>query len=244
MTPRAWACCAALLSAWATAMPPLATATGDETADLDGDLYLVQYTATAFATQEAGSLLWLLGPDGTLRVEVLSRGNRGAPPGDLEALLEQRGRGWTAVLGQHNGQTVNPWRQEWQRPPDFLRPLMEVVTQTLMVGPPTAHETNTAWRAGLNKGYLTSRPLNVAGPCFRDRQAHRGRGHGGTDDLARLAWRNRPGSGRPELWVSLSRRPGQVTLSLPAVYAVQFPYPETFVPLWPLSSLIKVDQPN
>ncbi len=214
--------------------------------DLPGTAYLAHYRATAFSYQETGSLLWLAGPEGILRLEVLRAGHTTAEPDTWQPLLEQQGQGWTAILTGQSDDTINAWGAEWRHPPAGLAEAAQLVTTALVAGPPE-QSAPRRWRAGQSAGHTAkyrvatlgeSPALTPQGLHWRQEQAARGLGRGGRDDMLVLRWEAQIGEEPASLHVMASRSPGSLEIELPEAAKVIYAMPEAFVPLWPLAQLM------
>jgi hypothetical protein len=107
-------------------------------------LHYTNWRASAFSRQAGGTVCWLAGEDGSLRLELrrgpagfaspLVEGQDGFPP-DLGPLLDQSGEGWTLVLGPDDTGTLNAWGREWRRPPSGLVQLVRLVTAVMVHHP-------------------------------------------------------------------------------------------------------------
>jgi len=232
--------------------PTSAIEADEPPADLPGTIHVASYAATAFSYHDTGSLLWLTGPDGILRLEV----RRGSAGDDLlTPMLQQHGQGWTAILSGQGDDTLNAWGEEWRRPAPGVARAAQLVTTALLVGPPSADRIVGPWRAG--KAALGARvhriptlgdgetaateDAEIGGDSdFHDRMATRGLGRGGEDELLVLAWLQPSDRANARLQVRATRRPGHLELALTASRAIQYAMPEAFVPLWPLAQLVTV----
>jgi len=226
--------------------------TVEASANLPGSISIYSYRASVFSFQETGTLLWLAGPDGALRLEL----NRGvvATAGHrlVDPLLHQVGQGWTAVFGEHSQGTINPWGERWRQPPLGLGHMAQLVGEALAVGPPAAVSERAvvsaeAWRAGarrISRIKFTIPSLEIAAGdttprnVFRSESVRRGLGAGGVAEVLELTWRRQAGVDQTSLVVNSTRRPGRLELALLARHDVTFVMPEAFVPLWPLAELI------
>jgi hypothetical protein len=102
------------------------------------------WNASAYSHKAGGTLCWLMGDDGSLRVEV-RRGSAGF--GDpalkdpdpeqpvLDRLLDRSGEGWTLVLGPDDAGTLNAWGEEWRQPPVGLAQLVRLVATAVEAFP-------------------------------------------------------------------------------------------------------------
>lgn len=98
------------------------------------------WSATAFTHHARGTVCWLAGDDGSLRVEVrqepelvagiIAESGTGSPP-DLEPLLTRTGEGWTLVLGPDGNGTLNAWGREWRTAPASLAQMVRLLTASL-----------------------------------------------------------------------------------------------------------------
>jgi len=104
-------------------------------------LLFTNWRATAYSHRAGGTVCWLEGEDGSLRMEVRQgragfepglAPDRGIFPADVIPLLTREGEGWTLVLGPDDTGTLNSWGQEWRKPPTGLARLVRLVT-TVMV---------------------------------------------------------------------------------------------------------------
>jgi hypothetical protein len=102
------------------------------------------WSASAYAQHEGGSACWLVGDNGSLRVEVLrdpegsaelsTEPRTGITP-KLEPLLTRSGNGWTLVLGPDGNGTLNAWGREWRQVPEGLAQMVRLVTASLRIYP-------------------------------------------------------------------------------------------------------------
>ena len=241
---------------WALAFSGWAAAClAQEAADRPGMIHAADYEIAVLGDQERGSLLWLEGPDGILRVEIRAGGRLGPGAARLTALLEQAGQGWTAVLGGRGDDTINAWGQEWRQPPPGLAPAARFLAAAIVGGPDGPPDrrlerrpgSRTRWRAGCGGTAVLRQPIPALFPSstpgdprpeFRHLMSARGNGRGG--EAAVLEWRWQAGTetGTRQLAVRVTRLPGQLVLSAWDATAVVYAMPEAFVPLWPLSELV------
>jgi len=215
--------------------------------NLPGTLQLAAYQATAFSYHETGTLLWLLGADDILRLEIRRGPQQQVLATVLPALLEQRGEGWTAILTRQGDDTLNAWGQEWHLPPAGMARAARLVSQALVAGPPTVSPDRGGWRAGSAANHpkkfriptlgRDSTPV-AAGREFRQSHSGRGLGRGGADDVLELAWAASSTAEAPRLRVRVTRRPGHLELVHIGAKKVVYASPEAFVPLWPLAQLV------
>ena len=218
----------------------------DDELDLPGVAHLTHYSASVFSYQETGSLLWLAGAEGILRLEVRRADNTSANPATWLPLLEQRGQGWTAILAGLSDDTINAWGAEWRHPPAGLAQAAQLVTTALEAGPPEPSGP-ARWRAGQSAGHTAKYRVATLGESpastsqelpWRDEQAARGLGRGGRDDMLVLRWGVQDGEKPVFLQVTASRSPGRLEFELPETAKVIYAMPEAFVPLWPLAQLM------
>ncbi len=217
--------------------------------DLPGTVRIAEYEASAFSYHETGTLLWLAGPDGILRLEIRRGDSRPKSPNPLPPLLEQEGQGWTAILAGEGNDTLNAWGEEWRRPPRGLARVAQVVSGALLAGPPVAAVETSTWRAGAVANHRQKERIPTLdgdrnstghGVEFRRRQTHRGLGRGGADEMLELVWKYTDRGRTPRLQVAVTRRPGHLELSLIGFQDVVYAMPEAFVPLWPLGQLVSL----
>jgi hypothetical protein len=218
----------------------------EEELDLPGTALLAHYRATAFSYHEAGTLLWLVGPDGILRLEIRRADNTATGTDAWQPLLEQQGEGWTAIIAGHSDDTINAWGAQWRHPPAGLAQAAQLVTAALALGPPEAQGPKR-WRAGQTAGQTTkyrvaslvdSTTSVLPGPPWRREQTARGLGRGGQDNVLVLKWVAEAVERPATLQVTASRSPGRLELELPIAAEVIYAMPEAFVPLWPLAQLM------
>ncbi len=223
------------------------------------------WSASALSHHAGGSVCWLMGDDGSVRVEVLldpegtgdDGGQAGSDKGvNLEHLMTWTGDGWTLVLGPDGNGTLNGWGKEWDQVPADLSRVVRLVTASLRkfpnrpVGFSFAKSVRpTRGNAGIPRpGMLGSGATGEGGedvwryqvassdaPGFRNRMTARGRGAGGVGEILILRWWRPEGQESYALSVGSSRRPGTLNLDPPSNLTVKTPDPEVFLPLWPLS---------
>lgn len=218
--------------------------TAETEADLPGTIRTVAYRASVFSFQDSGTVLWLPGPDGIMRLEI-RRGRAGHDA--LTPLLAQSGAGWTAILGGQNPGTLNAWQEQWRQPPAGLAQAARLVNEALTAGPTLSVDRKTRWRAGAHRlngrthGIDSLNPVSAeasSGPAFRQVVAARGWGRGGLGDVLALRWETGAEGQASHLVVRSTRRPGRLELTPLATYDVIYAMPEAFVPLWPLAQLL------
>jgi hypothetical protein len=241
---------AAAAAAAAAAQEPAAAdadAAAGQPLDLPGVLQLVDFEASAFSYGLDGTLLWLSGPEGILRVEI-----RQAEPGDrpadpLRSLLAQAGTGWTAILGGAGGtDMVNAWGQAWRRPPAGLARLAQLVSEQLVAGPDLPVADARRWRARSGAPEivrhqvpaLQERSVERLPAGFRTGLVARGAGRSAAEELIELTWLRRSGPREARLQVRATGRAGRLNISRPTAHRIVYAMPEAFVPLWPLAELI------
>ncbi len=216
--------------------------------DLPGSLHSVNYRASAFSYHDHGTLVWLNGPDGMMRLDIRRGGTTAQGRNRLTALMEQNGEGWTAVFGGETAGTINAWGEQWRQPPDGLVRAARLIATVLDSGPPAFTPAKRPWRAGSNRvatrkyGIPSLTQANEPGAAvvsFRRTQVDRGMGRGGDGDILELAWSAAGSVGSSYLRVRSTKRPGQLELTPDATYQVVFAMPETFVPLWPMGQLVR-----
>lgn len=226
------------------------------------------WSASAFSHDAGGSVCWILGDDGSVRVEVLldpggARDNADkSHPGDaanLEPLMTWTGDGWTLVLGPDGSGTLNAWGKEWDQVPADLSQLVRLVTALLQSFPSRTPDFPFATPVRQSLGNTGIPRPGMLGsdssseedpdvwryqlrasdtPGFRKRMTTRGRGSGGVGEILVLRWWRSAGQAGYALDISSSRRPGTLNLDPPSNLAVDTPDPEVFLPLWPLSQFI------
>lgn len=158
-----------LLLAWLMVFPPLSSAQ-----EPDPDVSYLNFSnwrAVAYSHQAGGTLCWLTGPDGSLRLEA-RRGPAdfrasddpadGSWPTGLDPLLNRAGEGWTVVLGPDDTGTLNAWGREWQPPPVGLVQMIRLVTQAVENHPasPGALPFGSVLKPSRNRGAIP-RPIWV-----------------------------------------------------------------------------------
>lgn len=115
------------------------------------------WSASAYSEYAGGAACWLIGDDGSLRVEVL-RDPEGVaelpkqPRVDLEPLLTWTGNGWTLVLGPDGNGTLNAWGREWRQVPVGLAQVVRMVTASLKNFPGRPPEFPFASLVGNSRG--------------------------------------------------------------------------------------------
>ena len=115
------------------------------------------WSASAYSEHAGGAACWLIGDDGSLRVEVLREPEDVAElprptDADLEPLLTWTGNGWTLVLGPDGNGTLNAWGREWQQVPVGLAQVVRVVTASLQSFPGRPPEFPFAFFVGDSQG--------------------------------------------------------------------------------------------
>ncbi len=224
-----------------------------------------QWSASAYSQHADGAVCWLIGDDGSLRIEILrdpegdgeqSNRSRTGAAVDLEPLMTWTGDGWTLVLGPDGNGTLNAWGREWEQVPVGLAQMARLVTAALQDYPSRPVDLPFASAVGQsppNEGIPRPRMLdpNATGeaesdvwryqltsmdsPGFRGKMTTRGRGAGGVGEILVLRWWRPAGQEGYGLRIGSSRRPGTLNLDPPNNLAVGVPDPEVFLPLWPLS---------
>ncbi|MEN8005514.1 MAG: hypothetical protein ABFS42_00775 [Candidatus Krumholzibacteriota bacterium] len=95
------------------------------------------WTASVYSRQARGTICWLGGEDGSLRVEVAESPAESFDPAPrpdtnpletLGSLLDRTGDGWTLILGPEDTGTLNAWGREWRQVPAGLAQLARLVT--------------------------------------------------------------------------------------------------------------------
>ena len=240
--------------------PPAVEPTG-------GHAYLTstKWSASAFSHNAGGSVCWVMGDDGSLRVEVLidpegagqDANQVGSGGGvDLESLMTWTGDGWTLVLGPDGNGTLNGWGKEWEMVPADLSRAVRLITASMQEFPIRPGDFSFASSVAQSRGNaVIPRPRMLGAdawgeadtdvwryqmtssdtPGFRKKMTARGRGAGGVGEILVLHWRRASGQQGYALSVGSSRRPGTLNLDPPRNLAVDKPDPEVFLPLWPLS---------
>ena len=107
--------------------------------DVKAELYVVEWRASAWGEQVAGSACWLLGSESELRAEV-SR-DLSTRPLDLterlQRLFHRQGDGWTVTIAGHTEGTGTwqPWGEEWRVAEPRLLTWLRILTTALVQGP-------------------------------------------------------------------------------------------------------------
>lgn len=142
--------------------PPDGAAFEDLLPDQD-TLSATRWSATAYSHRAGGTVCWIFGEDGSLRVEVFldNRGqpeageNTGEPAAiDLAPLWTRSGDGWTLVLGPDDSGTLNAWDSGWRNVPWGLAQLVRLVTTALREYPDRPADSSHGqsvdlpWRSG------------------------------------------------------------------------------------------------
>ena len=106
--------------------------------DPDAALLLsTRWAASAYSHHTGGSVCWIQGPDGSLRVEVRLGPAGGARPAAgvlldgpplLAPLLTRTGEGWTLILGPAGTGTLNAWGRPWRHAPAGLAQMARLIT--------------------------------------------------------------------------------------------------------------------
>lgn len=100
------------------------------------------WSVSVYGHQEGGTVCWLFGEDGSLRVEM-RRALGGNPAAaaqdlpDLEPLFHQMGEGWTVILGPGESGTLNRWGREWRNVPPGLARVVRLVASSVGAFPDT-----------------------------------------------------------------------------------------------------------
>ncbi len=219
--------------------------------DRPGKIQIATYRATAFSYQMNGSLLWLTGSDGIVRLEIRQSGATGRNLPSVEALLNQQGQGWTAIFGGQGAGTLNGWGQAWRQPPTGLARAVGLVSAALLAGPPVGEGIAGPWRAKSLPGQLARYCVPSLNSISEESEIEiglrhnltgRGWGRGGADEVLEMVWQPVSAYAETELLrVRLTRRPGRVDLQLHDSLDVVYASPEAFVPLWPLGELITIE---
>ncbi len=228
-------------------------------------LFSTHWSAAAYSEKAAGSVCWIDGLDGSLRVEVLRNDRAWSETSPaLSPLLDRKGNGWTLVMGPDQQGTLNAWGSEWREVPVGLAQLVRLVTASLNSYPdhpprfPFTIQVGSSRRSGsivrprVLKIFLPDiegsdywrfqlAPLRLendpqpAVQSFRRQMTGRGRGTGGVGEILVLRWFREAGRDGYGLSLSSSRRPGTLHLAPAGKLAVATPEPEVFLPLWPMS---------
>ncbi|MCK9995828.1 MAG: hypothetical protein KAH56_06070 [Candidatus Krumholzibacteria bacterium] len=223
------------------------------------------WSASAYSHHADGAVCWLIGDDGSLRIEILRNPNGDEEQSnksstgvavDIEPLMTWTGDGWTLVLGPDGSGTLNAWGREWEQVPEGLSQMARLITTALQNFPSRPADLPFASSVGQSSSYGgIPRPgmldSNATGqddsdvwryqlistdvPGFRRKMTARGRGAGGVGEILVLRWWRPAGQEGHGLRISSSRRPGTLNLEPPRNLAVGNPDPEVFLPLWPLS---------
>jgi len=181
------------------------------------------WSASVLSHHAGGSVCWVMGDDGSVRVEVLLDPEGSGDDGDqtgsgtevnLDHLMTWTGDGWTLVLGPDGNGTLNGWGKEWDQVPADLSQVVRLVTGSMRKFPngpvdfPFAKSIRpTRGNAGIPRpGMLGSGATGEAGedvwryqvtpsdaPGFRKRMTARGRGAGGVGEVLILRWRRPEG---------------------------------------------------
>jgi hypothetical protein len=227
------------------------------------------WSASVFSHNAGGSVCWIMGEDGSVRVEVLlDPEGTGEDPGqagsggdvNLEALMSWTGDGWTLVLGPDGNGTLNGWGKEWEMVPADLSSVVRLITASLQNFPIRPVEFSFASSVGQSRGKAGIPRPGILGsdangeadadvwryqltssdtPGFRKKMTARGRGAGGMGEILVLHWWQSAGQDGYALAIGSSRRPGTLNLGPPRNLAVDMPDPEVFLPLWPLSQFFE-----
>jgi hypothetical protein len=107
--------------------------------DVEADMYLVEWQASAWAGKVAGSACWLLGSENDLRAEI-SLDDSSDPesfPERLRRLLHRQGGGWTVTWagGREGSGTLQPWGEAWRVAEPRLMIWLHLLTSALVRGP-------------------------------------------------------------------------------------------------------------
>lgn len=187
-------------------------------------LFSTRWSAEAYSEKAAGTVCWIDGPDGSLRIEVLrSKWAWGESPRNLLPLMDRTGNGWTLVMGPDLNGTINAWDSQWRVLPLGLAQLARLVTASLQSYPETPGRFSFARRVGTTHGksgirrpQVLARPVADPGQTetwrfqlaplslasdqqpeetnFRRRMTARGRGTGGAGEVLVLRWNPASGS--------------------------------------------------
>ncbi len=231
-----------------------------------GNLYTTHWTISAWLEEISGIACWLNGPAGEVRAEISTEDDTS----DLSGLLQQYGRGWTCITTDSNAGTFNTWGAPWRkldpRQVSFIRILEMYLrrAETLtaedfrglarVLAQADHARTVPRWQIADRHNKNRNRTLRLAigedvtgqgqadRRSFRERLVTRGRGHGDAVEIVTLH-RTSQAVGvdnLPAVVVTSSRRPGKLVVSETRAQKVEFPYPEVFTPLWPLSELLEL----
>jgi hypothetical protein len=214
-----------------------------------GRLHTAVYKAEALGHAAAGGAAWLVDDLGNLRLEIDRR--EGAPVVSVDALLDQRGTGWTLIAPTAGFGTANAWGEEWRRTPAGIAESVRLVAAALAAPPVDAEtgrsapSTSRPWRAGRGLArvarhavgeLVASEPPRRGG--WRARQMSTAWGRGPSGEVLVLSWTPGTGGAAGALVARLSGRPGSVKLCKKDSYDVSYYDPEVFVPLWPLGEVL------
>lgn len=152
-----------LMAAAVLATVPTYGAVSEDVLSDQETLSATQWSASAYSHRAGGTVCWIFGEDGSLRVEVFLD-NRGQPEAgensgdpaavDLAPLLTRTGDGWTLVLGPDDSGTLNAWDREWRNVPGGLAQLARLVTTALRDFPDRPADSSQVqsvdqpWRSG------------------------------------------------------------------------------------------------
>lgn len=218
----------------------------DHPADYPTQIHLASFEFQAYSRQEVGSVLWLVGPDGDLRLEIRRGGVAASTDLALSRILDQTGHGWTAVLNGVADETINRWGEGWEFPPPGLGATVATMASELQVGPMGDAVSKRPWRAGApsreshRMAVASLVPEGDVPDTFRSQQAARGFGRGGSGDLLHWHWDAAAEESSPTLNLTASKWPGVLKMRLEDSYDGVIALPEVFVPLWPLRDLVTI----
>jgi len=158
-----------LLTAVGLAVAPSWGSAAEDAPSDQGILSSTQWSASVLSHHAGGTVCWVFGSDGSLRVEVFqdhgSQTDAAGNPGDLAALdlaplLTRTGDGWTLVLGPDDTGTLNAWNREWREVPVGLAQMVRLVTTSLRDYPVRPPENSQVRAVGIS---------GRAGPIARPR---------------------------------------------------------------------------
>jgi len=170
----------------------------------------------------------------------------------MDALLHQRGDGWTVVAAQDHGVFLQPWRDKIEELPALQRQRLTALLELSAAGrdaipalalcgaethqrPPRRRCSRLPWAArspANDEVYAVTWPAPVA-DGFRNALEERGRGRGAGGEVWSVTF-----AGEHAWRLTSSRRAGALQVKALPDRQVAYHPDEVFVPLWPLGELL------
>lgn len=153
---------------WSLATCAMADPVDPEPEDLTGVLQTSCWQASAFTYHAFGTVGWIVGPDKSLRLEILSdpasgQDLAGCPERQslsLTRMLAQQGQGWAVILGPSNAGTVNAWGQQWRSAKPAVGQWLRLLLSTLSNPPDSESASPVSLHLQIPKRFVApgSRP--------------------------------------------------------------------------------------